>query len=168
MRKERFAAIAGIVGLALAMLFGGLDATHGHAAPPFTAKQPFGAIFRCDLDSQRTGTCDFTSPTGKILVVETLSVFANPPAGQNAGLQFLYTSDNVNQAAVNLALTDTGFSYDDVHAALHATEAVRLYIYPGTTMTMAVAQDTIATTPIGLTLSGYTVDCGPGPGCSLP
>jgi len=144
-----------------------VDTSYGQAPPGGGAKLPFGRLLRCDLTSQRTKTCDFTSPPGKLLVVETLSAFANPPVGHKAGLQFLYTADGVNQAAVTLALTDT-FSHDDVHAGLAVVESVRLYVYPGSTMTLAVAQDSVADAPIGLTLSGHAVNCTPGGACPVP
>ena len=101
-----------------------------------------------------------------MLVIETLSMFGNPPAGYHAATQFVYTSDGTTQAAITLA-PQHGFVYDGVHDSFADTQAVKAYIYPGSTMTIAVASDTVGPIPFGLTLSGYSVSCT-STNCVLP
>ncbi len=167
-----------VIALLLVAALSFWSSTSGQGAPPPSpvlvrdvdnpGRQPFGKLFRCDLPAgAHTTQCNFTSPSGSVLVVETLSAFANPPIGHRVGYQFIYTSDNVNQAAITVTLTDA-LSRDGVIDDLAGTQSVRLYVFPGSTMTLAVGQSSTSATPFGVTLSGYLVECGIGPGCPLP
>ncbi len=108
----------------------------------------------------------FLVPADKLLVIKTVSVGANVPSGRRAATSCVVESFPPSFAYTVSLQHLQSFSTTDSFGAL---EQVRLYAGPGEQVRLVFFRDQVANSAIGsMTVSGYLVDCGPGPGCPIP
>jgi hypothetical protein len=109
---------------------------------------------------------NFTVPSGRLLVIETVSFEVFTPPGQRAVEDIFIAQDGVDGIffyAVPLAGTFFG---NDIQTG---TSAVKLYADPGTTVKVRTTRN-IGTgkASASASISGILVDCGTGSGCPAP
>jgi hypothetical protein len=139
--------------------------------PVRDVEQPARRFFRealsCFAAAGETGcSSSITIPAGQILVIETLSAFANGPAGQQPSVT----------VTVGLLQEEVGFSVPlELLASAGGIEffgalnQVRIYAGPGDEVELLMLRPQISgTANANLAISGHLVDCGAGPGCPVP
>ena len=135
------------------------------------ARQPFQML--CGVTIGNTGFNNFgnctltTVPNGKELVIQTVSGLANFPTGVKPSLIQVNTDVGGNHGdyAFLASFSGTDFGRDQYEFI----QPVNFYAGANTTVTGSMnitphANDGF----MFLTISGYLVDCGAGPGCPLP
>lgn len=119
----------------------------------FVPSAPFG-----DTESGGFGQpSTITVPAGKHLIIETLSINVDVnPAGSDIEALITYTSAG---KTVNLfvPLTFSSRNTSNSFDTYIATEAVRLYADPGTSVTLSTSSQTGSQGTTFLTLSGYLI-----------
>lgn len=133
------------------------------------ARQRFQASNVCEFAAgQERCFIDLSVPSGKLLVIETISahVFVQPGKRGKAAVDVAQGGDDVTYP---LPLLNEGtFGLGDGFAGLHL---VRLYADPGSTVTFFMDRSATATTIVesaSASVSGYLVECGVGTGCPIP
>jgi hypothetical protein len=113
-----------------------------------------------------TTTIGDAVPSGKLLVIETLTGSATPRTGQRAVLQMsITTAGTLVGVQLPLALQAPSSGTDFYSGNV----PVRLYVDSGTTPKVFCSRNaTTGTANFSVTYSGYLVDCGSGSGCPLP
>lgn len=108
----------------------------------------------------------FFVPASKLLVIETISVGASFPSGQR-GATTCTVGSFPPEFAYSVPLQHAySLPNNDYYGGL---EPVRLYAGPGEQVLLSFFRSHGAQSAIGsMTVSGYLVDCGPGPGCPIP
>ena len=133
------------------------------------ARRPFQATAGCTIDPGNIFCANtFVVPANKLLVVETVSGFLTVPPGQTA-YHSLNTSHEPSND-VSFFMPATFVSNDGTNLRFAVTQSMRAYAFPGTHV-VGIGSRSAPFTGSGsaiTTISGYLVDCGPGPGCPLP
>jgi hypothetical protein len=133
------------------------------------ARRPFQATAGCTIDPGNIFCLNtFVVPANKLLVVETVSGFVTVPPGQTAhhGLNTSHEPSNT----VSFFMPATFVQNDGTNLRFAVTQSMRAYAFPGTHV-VGIGSRSAPFTGSGsaiTTISGYLVDCGPGPGCPLP
>ncbi len=134
------------------------------------AHNPFAQYLNCAIDpGQQTCSAQFTVPTGKALVIETISAGFGVPQGESGWVQVNFLT---NGADMTVILPGTSVGPPSRPANLYAvTQPVRLYVDPGSPV---IAHFYVSAVPANLGpvllmwVSGHFVSCGAGTGCPLP
>ena len=133
------------------------------------ARRPFQASTLCTINPGDVFCLnEFAVPANQLLVIETVSAIVNVPSGQTG-----WHAINVNHEPTNgvsFFMPATLISNDGTTLSFAVTQPMRAYAFPGTNV-VGVASRSAPRTGSGsaiTTISGYLVDCGPGPGCPLP
>jgi hypothetical protein len=125
------------------------------------ARSSFQATALCTIN-------EFAVPANQLLVIETVSAIVNVPSGQTG-----WHALNVNHEPTNgvsFFMPATLISNDGTTVSFAVTQPMRAYAFPGTNV-VGVASRSAPRTGSGsaiTTISGYLVNCGPGPGCPMP
>jgi hypothetical protein len=133
------------------------------------ARHRFQINGNCITSAVEPSGCDipFTVPSGKLLVIESVSVEAATPIGLQARASIRVVQDGAGiPYFFPLQLQGTFPAHDE----FHGMEPVRLYADPGSTVTVAVefSSSSIGNASGYGAISGYLVDCGSGSGCPMP
>jgi hypothetical protein len=133
------------------------------------ARSSFQATALCTINTGDVFCLnEFVVPANQLLVIETVSAIVNVPSGQTA-----WHALNVNHEPTNgvsFFMPATLISNDGTTASFAVTQPMRAYAFPGTNV-VGVPSRSDRFTGSGsaiTTISGYLVNCGPGPGCPLP
>ena len=133
------------------------------------ARRPFQATAGCTIDPGDIFCInEFVVPANQLLVIETVSAFVTVPPGQTAD-HALNTSHEPSNV-VTFFMPATFVSNDGTNLRFAVTQPMRAYAFPGTNV-VGIGSRSAPFTGSGsaiTTISGYLVDCGPGPGCPLP
>ncbi|MGH9777052.1 MAG: hypothetical protein ACRD5I_01450 [Candidatus Acidiferrales bacterium] len=144
----------------------------GRPLPVRDVENPAHSVFKAALActiSINEGICldTFSVPGNKLLVIETLSVITNSPAGSTprATLEFQPPSGPAEEHFLPpLQLWHS--SGVDNHVLL---SSVRLYAEPGSAVFFRLFRDPQPQVTLGgMKVTGYLVECGPGSGCPIP
>ena len=131
------------------------------------ARSRFQASGNCPMEDPIISCfINFTVPSGRLLVIETVSFEVFTPPGQRAVEDIFIAQDGVDGIffyAVPLAGTFFG---NDIQSG---TSSTKLYADPGTTVKVRTTRN-IGTGRASAfaSISGHLVDCGTGPGCQAP
>ncbi len=133
-------------------------------------ENPARRAFEQNVDCEMEGgdlncSADLTAPSGKLLVVETVTAMAVlPPYGQSA----IVTATNLSTGVVHrFALVRQGVC--GTQELLIGTHPIRLYVALTATLRLTLFRtDATASAGLAAAVSGHLVDCGPGPGCPIP
>ncbi len=124
----------------------------------------------CEATDVANCSTTFTVPSGKLLVIETVTAGVSVPPGDKATAHIATDQDGIglfHDLPLQLVATDfLGSGFD----MFQGIQLIRLYADPGTTVTFeAFRAGSAAGGTIGhFTISGYLVDCGAGSGCPIP
>jgi hypothetical protein len=133
------------------------------------ARHPFQATAACTIDPGNIFCLnEFPVPANQLLVIETVSGFITVPPGQTAFHPLNVTQEPTN--GVSFFIPATFVVNDGTNLRFAVTQSMRAYAFPGTNV-VGVPSRSAPLTGSGTaitTISGYLVDCGPGPGCPLP
>lgn len=133
------------------------------------ARRPFQATAGCTIDPGNNFCANtFVVPANQLLVIETVSAFVTVPPGQTAYHSLNTSHEPFND--VSFFMPATFVSNDGTNLRFAVTQSMRAYAFPGTHV-VGIGSRSAPLTGSGsaiTTISGYLVDCGPGPGCPLP
>ena len=131
------------------------------------SRQIFRAMLLCIASAGEQFCGDELSvPAGKLLVVETIAVHGEMPAGQQLHIDFFIGSISPLFRYNPPVQRSGGLPGLDYFEALHQ---VRLYAQPDEHIELFVTRDSSAQAAgVELSLSGHLVDCVPPPQCALP
>ncbi|MGH9795177.1 MAG: hypothetical protein ACRD5G_10415 [Candidatus Acidiferrales bacterium] len=129
------------------------------------ARQPFEQFLECNLDpGELSCSVDVTAPSGRLLVVETITGRATVPGGQSASM---LASNQSTGVAHGIELQAQGLFLTGER--LVGTHPVRLYLTPNATLRLFLSRSDHTGSGIFQTsISGHLVNCGAGPGCPIP
>lgn len=134
------------------------------------AHNPFAQYLSCAIDpGQETCTAQFTVPTGKALVIETISAIFGVPQGELGWVQLNFLTKGGD---MTVALPGTLIGTLGPFTSYAVTQPVRLYVDPGS----GVIAHFFVLPPVPanqfptlrIWVSGYLVSCGAGTGCPMP
>jgi hypothetical protein len=110
-----------------------------------------------------------TVPSGRELVIETVSVGAALNSGERAVVTMEFTTRGISTNVLTLPLTFAGsFSTESPPDEYAITQPLRVYADPNTTVELdATISDSAGGAGFHFEVSGYLVRCGSG-GCSVP
>jgi hypothetical protein len=129
------------------------------------ARQPFEADVSVTVPDTFGGQNAVITivPVGKMLVVEHVSVISFLPLGQKFS-----GSVNINFARYHHLVSTARGAFGSADL-FEISQPIRLYVGPGATLNARADRDiAMGAGQARFTISGYMVDCGAGPGCSLP
>ena len=115
----------------------------------------------------------FTVPSGKLLVIETLTASMQVPTGQKALLTLTVQDPAVLKPELFFLTLEPQGTFTGSFASpadfFAGTHLVRLYAGPGSTVSFEGQQNgSPGAVEETVSISGYLVNCGPGSGCPLP
>ena len=99
-----------------------------------------------------------TVPAGKRLVIEFVSAHGQVPAGEHVELFHLNTVAGPFGGATHDLLVQAQPAAVSGDAIFRASQQVRIYADPGTTVTALIRTSTLGTTTCAIAISGYLVD----------
>jgi hypothetical protein len=110
---------------------------------------------------------EFTVPAGKRLVIESVSVQADLPTGQNMLSAAVQALVNGKLQDYFMAPTFTGLERLNLHRHYVASQQTTVYADAGTTVSVFAIRDSIATDGghFNVSVQGHLIDCTAGP-CS--
>lgn len=110
---------------------------------------------------------EFTVPAGKRLVIESVSVQADLPTGQNMLSAAVQAQVNGKLQDYFMAPTFTGLERLNLNRNYVASQQTTLYADAGTTVSVFAIRDSIATGGghFNVSVQGHLIDCTAGP-CS--
>lgn len=135
-----------------------------------STKLPVQAAFTLSLPNGGPTPSQFQIPEGKRLVIEQVTIHAGVPTGTIMRMRL--GTQVFGQSVLHVIGLPPSQVLDAVFDVVNAAIPVKLYADPGTTVHLLL--DNLRPLPPGFgvsvegTLSGFLVDCGPGPGCPLP
>ena len=134
--------------------------------------QPFSAFLSCAIDPGDTFCADSMAdfvPPGELLVVETITAEANGPVGQVVLLNAFKGNSSGSNVHAFLSLVPQAGTASGNTFYRSVTTGARLYFEAGTSFGLTLARQGV-TDDAGLSavVTGFMVNCGPGPGCAIP
>lgn len=135
------------------------------------AHNAFAHYLNCVIDpGQGTCSAQFTVPTGKALVIETISAGFGVPQEESGWVEVNFLT---NGAGMTVVLPGTSVGPSSGPFTFHAvTQPVRLYVDPGSPVIAHFYVTPAVPANLGPVLtmwvSGHFVSCGAGTGCPLP
>jgi hypothetical protein len=134
-------------------------------------RQAFAKRVTCTINFGNN-VCDafVAVPSGKQLVIETLSVLSheNTAGAIPAGALIFFTNGELGVISLPMVFRGSFAGLD----AYHVTQPVRVYADAGSSLRWQGVQNVRANPPLepafDFQVSGYLLDCGAGTGCPLP